>query len=137
MGKTSELRAEIKRTFVPFAVQRGFVLDQNNAPTFLEFRREAQGTSQYFDIQWEKYGLPRFVVNFGTKERGRLQPRTGALTSSWFRQDRPFLQRIFSANKLYPASQIVSELVKLFPELEEYWVSGKVGPHLRILSNEV
>ena len=153
MGTTTELRREIKQRFVPFALERGFVLDQKRAPTFMEFRRESADVAHLFDIQWEKYGRPRFVVNFGTcpleglrvKEKtfpvseviaswlpdsGRLQPRKGTSASSWFRQDRPFLARLFSSTKLYPASQVVDELLRLFPELEEYWASGKVGPHV-------
>jgi hypothetical protein len=65
MGRTTELRREIKRTFVPFVRARGFEIDQRYAPNVLEFRRFAGDEVHVFDIQWEKYGAPRFVVNFG------------------------------------------------------------------------
>jgi Ni,Fe-hydrogenase III small subunit len=33
--------------------------------TFLPFRRIRSTEAQIVEIQWEKYGNPRFVVNFG------------------------------------------------------------------------
>ncbi len=65
MGNTTELRREIKRTFLPFAEARGFNIDQRYSPQFFEFRRIIAGELHLFDIQWEKYGKRRFVVNFG------------------------------------------------------------------------
>lgn len=156
MGNTTEMRKEIKQIFIPFALGKGFVLDQRNAPTFLEFRRKTASGIQLFDIQWDKYGRPRFTVNFGTcpleglmmngkkilpeevvagwlSEHGRLQPGKGTSTASWFRQDKPFIQRLLSRSKTYPASHVVSQLVGFFPELEAYWATGAVGVHLRLV----
>ncbi len=159
MGKATELRRELKRVFLPLAEAHGFSIDQKHAPTFLGFRRKIAGSLHVFDIQWEKYGKPRFVVSFGTCPEhglvpadraippeqvlaswlpgGQLQPRHGAYSSSWFRQDKPLLLRLISRNKLYPASQIVSQLVQLYPELEAYWATGIVGRHLRITRHTV
>ena len=155
MGTTTEIRREIKQRFIPFALERGFVLDQKHAPTFLEFRRQTGEVAHLFDVQWEKYGRPRFVVNFGTcpieglrvqektipvaevmaswvPDRGRLQPRKGTSSSAWFRQDRPLLVRLVSSMKVVPAFQVVDRLLALFPELEDYWANGRVGPHMTI-----
>ncbi len=155
MGNTTELRREIKRTFVPFAEARGFNFDQRYSPQFLEFRRIIDGELHLFDIQWEKYGKPRFVVNFGKSPadgvkfngellppdkvspahcsvKGRLQPGKGPMTSSWFRQDKPLLARLVSRESLYPPSHVVGELIALFPELEAYWRDGSSGSHLRL-----
>ncbi len=160
MGNTTELRREIKQTFVPFAEARGFKLDRRYSPQFLEFRRVTEREMHLFDIQWEKYGKPRFVVNFGKcpahgavfngemlspglvrpahcSVNGRLQPGKGPMTSNWFRQDKPFLARLLSRESLYPPGQVVGELVSLFPELEAYWRDGITGPHLRILQRPV
>ena len=155
MGITSELRVEIKRTFVPFALERGFALDQRRAPKFLIFRRLHGEEAHIFEIQWEKYGRPRFALNFGVcpaagtvldgkpcpwqeawagglRGRGRLYPRSGATTASWFRQDKPFFDRLFSSKKMYAPKQIVTQLMALFPEVESYWTNRTVGPHLRV-----
>jgi hypothetical protein len=113
------------------------------------------GEVHLFDIQWEKYGTPRFVVNFGTcpedgllidgkrlsseevaaswaPVRGRLQPKRGFSTRSWFRQDKPLLSRLFSAEKMYPPSDVVAQLLKHFEELEEYWSNGNIGVHMQV-----
>lgn len=158
MGNTTELRREIKRTFVPFAEARGFIIDQRYAPQFLEFRRATGGELHLFDIQWEKYGKRRFVVNFGKcpsegidfngewlspdrvspahcSANGRLQPGKGPMTSSWFRQDKPFLKRLLSRESLYPPGQVVGQLIALFPEIEAYWQAGNIGPHLRLFQH--
>lgn len=157
MGNTTELRREIKRVFVPFAEAHGFKFDQRYSPQFFEFHRIVDGELHVFDIQWEKYGKPRFVVNFGKcpadgvefngeslspdqvspahcSVKGRLQPGKGSMTSSWFRQDKPLLARLLSRESLYPPDQVVGQLIALFPELEAYWRgSGNTGSHLRLL----
>ena len=155
MGKTTELRREIKRMFVPFAEAHGFKEDQRYAPQFLEFRRVVGNELHVFDIQWEKYGNRRFVVNFGKcpsegvefhgqrippeeisaahcTTNGRLQPGKGASLWNWFRQDKPLLKRLFSRESLYPAEKVIGELVAMFPELEAYWERNEIGPHLRV-----
>ena len=155
MGKTTDLRREIKRTFVPFVEGRGFKIDQRYMPQFLEFRRIAGDELHVFDIQWEKYGSRRFVVNFGKcssagieflgqklppeevsashcTTNGRLQPGKGAALWNWFRQDKPLLKRLFSREALYPAEKVVGDLIGMFSELEAYWERNEMGPHLRV-----
>lgn len=133
MGRTSELRREIKSRFLPLAAANGFVVSEAKAPLFLEFRRVVGGEEHYFDIQWEKYGLPRFVVNFSASAKGgRLQPRAGARTSSWFRQDSSLLARLLLRPSLRPASGVVDELITLFPELDGFFSQDSVGEHMHL-----
>lgn len=155
MGRTTELRRELKRVFFPFVVSRGFEIDQRDAPAFTTFRRTVGESLHVFDVQWDKYGRPRFVVNFGICPAsgvhlpgehipadhvlagwaplgGRLQPRPGATSANWFRQDRPLFMRLFGGEALRSASEVVTELMQLFPELEAYWSTGAAGKHLRI-----
>jgi hypothetical protein len=139
MGQTTELREEVKRVFVALLLSRGFVRDGKDSRLFWTFRRAEAGANRVISVQWEKYDRPRFVVNFSANAdtatllgHGRLQPRPGALTWSWFRQDKPLLTRLFSTAKTYPAAEVVAEVVRLFPQIEEYWLSGTVGPQLRI-----
>ncbi|HYR05610.1 MAG TPA: hypothetical protein VEP71_02920 [Gallionella sp.] len=155
MGKTTELRREIKRTFVPFVEARGFKMDQRYAPQFLEFRRIVGDELHVFDIQWGKNGSRRFVVNFGKcpsegvefhgqiipaeginpahcASSGRLQPGKGAALWNWFRQDKPLLKRLLSREPFYPAQSVIDQLIAMFPEIEAYWEQNEIGPHLRV-----
>jgi hypothetical protein len=141
--------------FIPHAVDRGFVVDERHHPRWTTFRRRTEGRVQIFDVQWDKYGRPRFRINFGTcgadglrvdgqrypadetlaswcPDAGTLQPRRGTGAGSWFRQDAPFLHRLFGRPALRDPQQVVDQLLMLFPELERYWDGSEVGPHLRV-----
>jgi hypothetical protein len=156
MGRTTSLRRVIKRDFVPHLRDKGFSLDMRHAPQFFTFRKIDTDAVYVCDIQWEKYGRPRFVLNFGkcsadsvsfrgerllpgdifpvhTPERGRLAPGRQWTTGGWFRQDRPLVKRFVHFSKLYPAEEVVSQLIALFGEVEEFWKSGFIGPHIRLL----
>lgn len=155
MGKTTELRREIKTRFFPYAAARGFTLDLRLQPVSVIFRRHAGDRVEMFELQWDKYGTPRFAIRFGAcpsegldikgettpaeetlptwcNEVGSLQPRRGFSTRSWFRQDSTWLQRIVGRPPLRPPSEVADELLAMFPEIEQYWASGDVGPHLKI-----
>jgi hypothetical protein len=125
MGVTSELRAEIERVFVPWLVARGFAVARRQLPFVLAFRRERREWCELVELQWEKYGRPRFVLNFarapaqgleiGGKHfavaelcagwvpgNGRLQPGRGGTSASWFRQDRGFSHGPSAAERSCP-----------------------------------
>ena len=154
MGQTTALRNELKRVFEPLVVDRGFAIDRTNQPISTEFRRAAGASIHVFSVQWEKYGAPRFALHFGTcpssglKVNGKtiswesvlptwlpvsgiLSPRAGMSSRSWFRQDPSFLGKLVGREWRSP-SEVIAELITLFPEVEQYWVSGAEGPHLRI-----
>lgn len=122
----------------------GFALDQRHAPQFLEFRRYLGPEIQFAEIQWEKYGAPRFALNVGrasvagTLCHGELVPGgevgpgqapvyvrlyargNGSSTRHWFRQDHTWLERVRTGRRLRPAGEVVSELIDLFAEAELY-----------------
>ena len=154
MGPTTELRRALKSRLFSYAVDRGFVLDARHQPVSTMFRRPAGAVVQLFDVQWDKYGKPRFAINFGTcpadglrigdtvhrpedvltgwcADSGRLQPGRGTSTRQWFRQDATLLQRMFGAPALRQPAVVVDEAMRLFAEIERYWASGDAGPHLR------
>ena len=156
MGRTTPLRREIKRTFIPHLVEKGFSTDMRHAPQFFMFRRISTDAVTACDIQWEKYGRPRFVVNFGQCGpdgvvmrgehvlprdilsyhgivRGQLRPGKGATSRNWFRQDRPLLESIIRWSQFYTPQEVVLRLIGLFPEIEEFWASGRVGPHIHLM----
>jgi hypothetical protein len=159
MGKTTDLRRELKNRFYPFAAEHGFQIDMAHSPFSVEFRRVTAERTDVFDLQWEKYGRPRFVVNFGhcsksdavhldeevtpdmtlscdASTSGRLKPRKGSGTNAWFRQDRSFFRRVVLRHQPRPAAHVVDELLSLFPELEGWFQHKRVGPHMVILSYE-
>lgn len=155
MGKTTELRKEIKKNFIPFVKEKGFSSSMRFAPVSFDFKKITDEEIWVFDIQWEKYGTPRFVVNFAkcTKDgvnyfgkhysekditpavipiSGRLQPNNGTSSRSWFRQDKTLLVKLISSNKQKPAEEVVNQLIDLFKELEQYFKNGEIGKHLHI-----
>lgn len=139
MGRTTELRQAIKRDFVPFLRDKGFTLDMTDAPRLYGFRKIDSDVLLECSVQWEKYGSPRFILNFskrgpkGLIASGRLAPSQRRTLAGWFRQDRPWLSRLISFSKLYPPEYVVAQLIALFGEVEEFWKSGRIGPHMRLL----
>ena len=139
MGRTTELRQAIKRDFVPFLRDKGFTLDMSDAPRLYTFRKIDSDVVLECAVQWEKYGSPRFILNFskrgssGLIASGRLAPSQRRTLAGWFRQDRPWLKRLISSSKLYPPERVVAQLIALFGEVEEFWKSGRIGPHMRLL----
>jgi hypothetical protein len=154
-GSTTELRRALKARFVPYAADRGFAVDERNQPRSTVFRRRAGGEVQMFEVQWDKYGRPRFAVHFGTcpaegltvngalhppedtlptwcPDTGSLRRRRRGAGSLWFRQDATTLQRLLRAPALRDPEVVVDELLAAFSELERYWAEDEVGPHLRL-----
>jgi hypothetical protein len=154
MGSTTELRRALKASFFPHARERGFALDETRQPNSTVFRRRVGDRVQLFEVQWEKYGRPRFAVHFGScpaeglhvdgkvlapeetfptwcSDAGSLQPRPRTVTSS-FRQDATFVQRLLGRPAVRDPVDVVEELFAWFPEVERYWASGEIGPHVRL-----
>jgi hypothetical protein len=160
MGRTTALREEIKRAFIPHLAAKGFSVDMRHAPQFFTFRQVTADAVNACDIQWEKYGRPRFVVNFGKCGadgvvlrgqrippddimpyhgicRGRLHPGSQRTTRGWFRQDRPLLEIIVSRSRFYAPQEVIEKLIAMFGEVEEFWNSGQIGPHIYLMARPV
>jgi len=156
MGKTTDLRRELKKRFYPFVAEHGFQIDMSHSPFSVDFRRITAERMDVFDLQWEKYGRPRFVLNFGQcspngavhfgeqippdkvlfymgSSSGQLQPQKGSGTRAWFRQDRSFFRRVVLRHQPRPPAHVVDELLCLFPELEAWFQHRRLGPHMVIL----
>jgi hypothetical protein len=155
MGNTTSLRQAIKRVFIPHLADKGFAVDMRRAPQFLTFRRITRQGVHVCDIQWDKYGRPRFIVNFGrcgsqgvvirgqpippadifpfdTPEAGRLAPGRRRTTAGWYRQDRSLIGRLFARLAPHPAQDVIGKLVVQFDEVEDLWAAGRVGAHIRL-----
>lgn len=133
------LRDAIKLKFYPFAEGAGFERISGRGGQFVNFRREVGDVVQIFDIQWGKYGRDFFVINFrkclvGEDEEAcklcRLQGRTSGSMSNWFTLRRPVLDAIVSWRLKYTAYEVVEQLVGWFQEVEAWWASGELGPHI-------
>ncbi|MBR0658793.1 hypothetical protein [Neoroseomonas oryzicola] len=153
MGRTTELRRAVADAFLPVAEAAGFRPDRRRMPATLTFRRTVGGQVQILEIQWEKYGRPRFVLDYGAcpgggfaidgrifppeevfagwlPGSGRLKPGRGLGPGAWFRQDRTLLQRLVGRGALRPATEVAAELLALFPEVLRALDDGVRGPHI-------
>ena len=150
----SPLREAVKARFYPFAAAQGFVKAKSTDPHFTLFRRPGQNAVHVFELQWDKYHRPCFVVNFGDApisgvtvhgihvaaadvetyqcaNLGRLTPRNCAYVRCWFREKKPLLEYLTSGRRSYQPEEVVAQLIALFPELEAWWAERRAGPHLR------
>ncbi|PWK50082.1 hypothetical protein [Pleionea mediterranea] len=140
-SKAKPLNDEIKKSFYPFVFEKGFERLKTSDPHFAEFRRTNGERVEFFDIQWDKYWRPYFVLNFkleGTeitfnKNMGRLQRKKGGPMSCWFSLHKPLLKRILTFSWYYSPEEVVLELTSAFSELEEWWETGVEGPHIYIV----
>ncbi len=153
MGRTTELRKALKSTFFPHVMARGFVVDTRHQPMFTIFRRTVDGAVQVFDIQWEKYGSPRFVLNFGAvpldgtdlagapinpaevqphdcKPCLRLQRRRGGSLACWFQLRKLLWEQLTTLRRDHAPAEVVGSLLAAYPEMEDWWQSRKRGPHV-------
>jgi hypothetical protein len=131
------LREVVKHRFYPFAESRGFVRDKSSDPLFTTFRRTHEGAEQVFDIQWDKYHRPFFVINFRSPEgsqarhkRGRLQRRRGGALGCWFTLRKPLGEILRTGRLKYEPVEVVDQLISYFGEVEEWWSNGAEGPHI-------
>ena len=147
------VRDEIRHAFVPVVRAAGFDVLPHRHRLFMDFRRDAGSLVHVLEVQWEKYGRPRFVINYGTcpasgldaggrhfdpadvcagwlPDSGRLQPKRGATSASWFRQDHPLWKQILLRGRQRAAPDVVAQAIRLLSELETYWDSRQLGAHM-------
>jgi hypothetical protein len=143
-SSTSQLRDAVKRRFYPFAEGRGFTRAKINHPHFAVFHRKNGEILQIFDIQWDKMGKPRLVLNFGEapstgdavtidySRRGRLQRKRGPFLRNWFQINKTLIDALLSMTRAYRSDEVVDQLIEYFPEVEAWWESKHEGPHIYI-----
>ncbi len=148
------LQQALETRFFPHVESLGFVRDKRQEPRIACFRRRTDSAMQVFAILWEKRGRPRFIVQFaetplsgidaGGKHfpaedvspghigllRGWLHPPPSDM---WFRLDDQSLWGRLVSRKRSDPNQVVDFLLKLFPEVIEWWEKKTKGPHLKVL----
>jgi hypothetical protein len=158
MGRTTPLRSALKANLFPLAAAQGFVIDKSAQPQFTTFRRRSGDEVHVFNVQWDKAGKPRFIINFGkapasaVSRQGmpvpaehievydcrpalRLQRKRGGSMSCWFQLRRPLLQQLTSMSREFTPEEVALSVVACFHEIEEWLRSGVKGPHVHGLGS--
>jgi len=142
----ARLRQEISDRLIPELRRRGFDGPSTISGNALlhEFKRQQGGVIQVLSVQFEKHGLPRFVINVhieppegydhvyahgGTIPSGRVTPRPGPFTRSWFRADQSVLNRLLGASSR--EVDAVSEAIAVMNEIEGWWSEPRSTEHIR------
>jgi hypothetical protein len=146
MARSTGLRAAVKERFYPFVAEAGFARAKNVHPLFTVFVRHRNDTVQVFDIQWDKYHTPRFILNFDSAPRpvigfdgsrieispfnytspGRLQGAREPF--GWFTTQQQSPEVLAE----YTPDEVVDEVISVFHELDDWWDRGIQGPHIYI-----
>jgi len=155
MGSTSVLHREIKAKFFPAIEAKGFRIDTSDQPQSSRFRRDLTESVHLFDIQWDKTGKPRFVVNFGEVPNRplqfydqtiqpqdlrvyhspsylRLQRRRGGSMGCWYQTHRPLISWLLHLGKPYTPEEVIAQLLTHFSEVEDWWSTKIRGAGIRL-----
>jgi hypothetical protein len=153
MAKTKPIRDALRTIFYPHVFSLGFELDKRWQPQFVVFRRFSSNVVQVFEIQWDKYHRPKFVINFSEApldgvEFGekwmeakdiapvhcgtyrRLMRSRGRLTYSWFQLRRPLIKQLVLLKRNYEPEEVAAQVVQLFDEVEDWWANKVIGRHV-------
>jgi hypothetical protein len=150
LSKSTPYREALVSQFYPFVSGKGFVRGKANA-LFVPFHRICDSKIHWFEIQWDKYHRPFFVLNFGeiTNDQsmklermlsdrdvmevaGRLQRSKGGGLSNWFQARKPWKESLLSMSLSYTPDDVVEQLILSFSELEEWWNTKREGPHIYV-----
>ena len=145
------LRKAVRSRLVPALIAEDF-LPLADADGTLRFHRPATAVVHLLEVQWDRHDRPRYVVNYATcpadglrigerqyapdavfagwlPDSGRLQPRPGPTSASWFRGDVAWPLRLLG-RRPPAADAVVDATVRLLPELWRYWREGRPGLHM-------
>jgi len=154
MSRSKALRDALKQTFYPVAIEHGFLRGKATS-MFTPFRRKRGPALQVFDIQWDKSGGPRFVINFGEAPsdgvsfrgqfvppdkvepvhcplNGRLQRWRGGSLRTWFQLRKPWPETLRTLRWAYSPDEVATQLIHCFEELEAWWDNKYEGPHVNV-----
>ncbi len=143
----ARLRAALSEGVVPALLSKGYrgPAELKGNALVHEYRRSTPQGTQVLEIQFEKYQLPRFVINLyveppggmqtlkktgGTIVSGRLKARPGATTRSWFRADRSWWERVVLRRGDTLEIEAVQLCLSLLPEVEAWWDTRNASPHI-------
>jgi hypothetical protein len=148
---------ELEQRMLPMLLARGFVRhplsgkERDSAEVLAAFplgcmKRARDSELEILEIQFDKHDSPRFVINvgkvppegislpwghFGQNEIGVSGLPDALRLYSSARWSRWFSLGWFARNHGGRAAEVVSEVIALYPEVELWFASGSVGPHMR------
>jgi len=145
----ARLRAALSERLVPALLSRGFEGPQTITGNALlhEYRRRTTHGWHVLSVQLEKRGLPRFLLLFhtelleglerviahgGTVITGRLTPNPGTGSSSWFRADRPWWQRLILRRRDTLETETVERCIAMLKEVDAWWSNPVASDHIRV-----
>lgn len=149
----------LRERLIPVLAQRGFEeialseeerrsREMNISFPFGHMRRLKGSDLELLEIQLDKHGAAKFALNFGVvppegadvpwKHFEQSEARVSALSESyrlyscrgcmkWFSPSRIAL----SSDEIARATKAVDRAVALFPEVEDWFATRNVGPHMR------
>lgn len=155
MAKTKSIRDALRSSFYPHVISLGFDVDKRWQPQFVVFRRFVADKVDIFDIQWDKYHRPKFVINFseapldGVEFGGkfidakdlmvahcgtfhRLVRDQNKISYRWFQLRRPLIEQVLKLKRQYEPDEIASQVIQRFDEVEQWWKEKKIGRHVQI-----
>jgi hypothetical protein len=147
MGPRARLNQLLTERLVPELKRRGFAGPEKISGNglFHEFTRRKGDVNEMLDIQFEKSGLPRFLINLsllpaaggdaiveqgGTVVAGRVTPQPGPYTRHWFRADRLWWERLMGKTDSREEDAVL-EAVGMLEEIDRWWSSPLPSLHIR------
>jgi hypothetical protein len=155
--RTQQLRDAVKKLFIPYILSRGFHEDKRElfkpdpyGHLRRRFMRWNGNKLELLNIQFDKHGRPKFVLNFGV-----VPPEGVETLFEYVKQIEadvvhlPVTGRLYNSNRYlmrwfgFPliriplirdpsAEDIVRRAIRLFPQVEAWLREGKVGPNVRV-----
>jgi hypothetical protein len=150
LSDAKTLRTAIKGRFYPFATDQGFIRGRSTS-LFTPFQRKGIEKLHCFEVQWDKYNGPRFILNFSeiplnivtnktthqalptretAEKTGRLQRSKGGYMSCWFQLRKPLMKQLATWERDYSPNEVIDELIAAFAELDAWWETGSEGKHI-------
>ena len=153
MAKTKPIRDALRKVFYPHVSSLGFEVDKRWQPQAVVFRRFSINAVHVFEIQWDKYHRPKFVINFAEAPPDgiefceswieakdiapvhcgtylRLMQSRGRFTYKWFQLRRPLIEQLLVLKRDYDPEEIAAQVVQRFDEVEDWWSNKTIGKHV-------
>jgi hypothetical protein len=117
------------------------------------FRRFSTNAVHVFEIQWDKYHRPKFVINFSEAPLGgvefgekwmdskdiapvhcgtylHLMRSRGRFTYKWFQLRRLLIEQLVLLKRYYEPDEVSTQVVQRFDEVEDWWANKVIGRHV-------
>lgn len=149
---TSILRKALKEDFHKYILRLGFQ-PERKFDDVIPYRRIRDGSNDLIELQFDKYGRPRFVLNFGNAPAdgiidayGRFVPAKNVCIAQLVQHGRlhafPYSIIWFKPNTLLgirsdevAVNKVISQFILLAEQVEHWFRTGVSGPNLRIYSD--